>query len=186
MTILAFNVCSRQIIVPKEDAMPDNAPRVSLKFVYSLCNDVGEVRKFYSDLLGMKEIAFYNDEDQKFGYLSYLCKGGLEFDFFYIGKEVPTHPEWAWQPGYEGGTLPVASWSVEIPEEDFPAAVKRLKEAGVKSLKKTLTGVWTATGHFRSPTRRVIPSRSTPFPRTNPNRPNGRVNNLKRLRRIYE
>ncbi|MBN2381032.1 VOC family protein [candidate division WOR-3 bacterium] len=110
-------------------------PAISVKFVYSMCNDIDAMRHFYTDLLGLKEIAFYNDAEQKFGYLSYLCAGDLEFDFFYIGQEVSVHEEWSWQPGYDGGTLPVTSWSVQIPEADFPAVVKRLQEDGVKSFK---------------------------------------------------
>ncbi len=137
LCIISTQGCVRQTLNQKESEMAEQeTPKISVKFVYSLCSDIEAMRHFYTDLLGMKEIAFYNDEEQKFGYLSYLCVGGLEFDFFYIGKEVPPHTEWAWQPGYEGGSLPVASWSVQIPEEDFPAVVKRLKEGGVKAFKE--------------------------------------------------
>jgi catechol 2,3-dioxygenase-like lactoylglutathione lyase family enzyme len=108
-------------------------PKINVKFVYSLCNDIEAMRHFYTDLLGMEEIAFYSDEEQKFGYLSYLCAGGLEFDFFYTGQEVAVQKDWSWQPGYEGGTSPITSWSVQIPEADFPTVVARLQKDGVKS-----------------------------------------------------
>ncbi len=128
--------CVRQTINQKESEMAEiekSEPKVNVRFIFSICNDVEEMRRFYSDLLGMKEQAFYKAEDGKFGYLSYMCAGGLEVDFFYTGKEVPALTEWAWQPGYEGGNFMVTSWAIEIPEEDFPATVKRLKDAGVKS-----------------------------------------------------
>lgn len=139
LSLLFMQGCVRQNLNLKESEMAQQEspkPKISVKFIYSLCNDIEAMRHFYTDLLGMKEIAFYNDEEQKFGYLSYLCAGGLEFDFFYIGKEAPIHKEWAWQPGYEGGTLPVPSWSVNVPEEDFPEVVKKLKEDGVKSFQE--------------------------------------------------
>jgi hypothetical protein len=52
--------------------------------------------------------------------------------FFYSGKESPKHTEWAWQPGYDGGTLPVTSMAIEIPEQDFAGMVERLKKEGVR------------------------------------------------------
>jgi len=115
---------------------PKPEPRVNLKFMFSLCNDVDKMRHFYTDILGMQENAYYKAEDGSFGYLSFLCVGGIEMDFFYIGKEVPLLSEWAWQPGYEGGSIPVTSWAIEIPADDFTTTVKRLQDAEVKSFSK--------------------------------------------------
>ncbi|MCK5132213.1 MAG: hypothetical protein KAR40_08705 [Candidatus Sabulitectum sp.] len=44
--------------------MPEPAaPKMS--FLYRICNDVKEMRKFYSDITGLKEHTFKNDEQAK-------------------------------------------------------------------------------------------------------------------------
>jgi catechol 2,3-dioxygenase-like lactoylglutathione lyase family enzyme len=105
-------------------------PKVNIKFIFSMCNDITTMRHFYTELLGMQEQAFLNEKE--FGYLSYYCQDGLYLMFFYSGKEAPKHTEWAWQPGYEGGSLHITSMAIEIPEQDFTGMVERLKKEGVR------------------------------------------------------
>ena len=95
-----------------------------------MCNEITAMRHFYTELLGMQEQAFLNEKE--FGYLSYYCQDRLCLMFFYSGKEAPKHTEWAWQPGYEGGSLHITSIAIEILEQDFAGTVERLKKEGVR------------------------------------------------------
>lgn len=107
-------------------------PKVKLGFIYNHCNDVEAMRKFYTDLIGLKESGFHNDE--QWGWLCYKT-GGLELMFFRTEDEIPVQEQWAVQPGWEGGTFEGTSWSILVPEESFPSAVKRLLSAGIKCFK---------------------------------------------------
>jgi len=103
-------------------------PNAQIKFIFNHCNDVKAMRRFYGELIGLKETAF----NEEWGYLCFRT-GGLDFMYFQSTEPVPVVREFASQPGYEGGTLSMVSWAIEVPEPDFAAAVKRLKDAGVTS-----------------------------------------------------
>jgi catechol 2,3-dioxygenase-like lactoylglutathione lyase family enzyme len=105
----------------------ESAPTANVRFVYAFCNDLAGVRHFYTDLLGLPEAA-YNDEH---GYLCYQCEG-FQLMFFRPQREVEPLPAWADQPGYDGGTEFVTSWSIEIPEAAYAAVVERLQEESVE------------------------------------------------------
>jgi hypothetical protein len=59
----------KEIDMTEPEKIEKETPKIDVKFIYSLCNDIDAMRHFYTDLLGMKEIAYYNDAEQKFGYL---------------------------------------------------------------------------------------------------------------------
>lgn len=101
-------------------------PEINVRFVYNFCSDLGAMRRFYTDVLGMAEKS-YNDEQ---GWLVYKSDG-FELMFFRADGEGPGEKEWAAQPGGGSGTAEVTSWSVEVPEAHFGATVQRLLEAGV-------------------------------------------------------
>jgi len=111
-----------------------NAPEVNVRFVYNFCNDLAAMRHFYTDLLGLDE-AGYSEEQR---YLCYRSEG-FQLMFFRPDAEVEAAEEWADQPGYEGGTSYVTSLSVEVPEEKFAAAVERLRAAGVECFSQNPT-----------------------------------------------
>jgi catechol 2,3-dioxygenase-like lactoylglutathione lyase family enzyme len=113
---------------PGEESMADK-PKVSVNFIYNFTDSLEDTRHFYSDLLGMEEMAFKPD-------WNYLCYkfGDLEFMFFGAQGELAHPTEYADQPGWQGGTLETTSWSVEVPEADFAKTVERLKAAGVPTL----------------------------------------------------
>jgi catechol 2,3-dioxygenase-like lactoylglutathione lyase family enzyme len=102
-----------------------------VKFIYNMCNDLEAMRTFYTDLVGLEQGSFRNDEE--WGWLVYKSEG-FEMMFFRAEKEISVRQEWACQPGYEGGTLEVTSWSIRIPEDAFPEVVSRVKSAGVRCL----------------------------------------------------
>jgi catechol 2,3-dioxygenase-like lactoylglutathione lyase family enzyme len=106
----------------------DAIPKVNIRFVYNFCNDLAAMRRFYTDLLGLDEVA-YSEEHR---YLCYQCEG-FQLMFFRPDAEVDVMEGWADQPGYQGGATFVTSWSVAVPEAEFAATVERLREAGVES-----------------------------------------------------
>jgi len=110
---------------PAPEAPPGPAPKIN--FIYNSCNDLTAMREFYSNLIGMNETSYREGEQ---GWLVYDC-GGFQFMVFPAGYELPVLTDWGMQPGWEGGTLEVPSWSVEVPEPDFAATVQLLIDAGV-------------------------------------------------------
>jgi len=106
-----------------------DGPKVKVGFIFIMCNDVGEIRHFYTDLLGMNEVAFFGDEN--FGYINYKCEG-FEFMFFHTGTKMPVIDKWTWQPGYDGGEYHAISWAIAIPEKSFGDVVEKLKRENVK------------------------------------------------------
>jgi catechol 2,3-dioxygenase-like lactoylglutathione lyase family enzyme len=109
-------------------------PEINVRFVYNFCNDLGETRRFYTDLLGLNE-AGYSEEHR---YLCYQSEG-FRLMFFRPDAELEVLAGWADQPGYEGGTSFVTSWSVEVPEAKFADAVERLRVAGVECFSQNPT-----------------------------------------------
>ena len=102
---------------------------LGVKFIYLFCNDLGAMRAFYTDLLGMKEIYFSDGQD---GGLGYDCSG-LQFTIFPAASELPVIDSWAWQPGWREGAGTAPSWSVVATAATFEPTVARLQAAGVPS-----------------------------------------------------
>lgn len=106
-------------------------PKVSIRFLYSFCNDLAAVRKFYTECLGMQEVSAIDKPE--FGWVSYRSTG-LEYMFFRVDEPLPAPPAgFAAQPGGGGGERLVPSWSIIVPPETFQGVVKRLKAAGFTS-----------------------------------------------------
>jgi catechol 2,3-dioxygenase-like lactoylglutathione lyase family enzyme len=100
----------------------------TIKYIFIHCNDLATTRRFYSELIGLAEMAF-NDE---WGFLNYKCDG---FELMYFRSEksdLPVEQRWAAQPGYQGGTLETTSWAIEVSDEDFATIVQKLRNAGLK------------------------------------------------------
>ncbi|MGD8717529.1 MAG: VOC family protein [Candidatus Zixiibacteriota bacterium] len=102
------------------------APKINVRFVYNFCNDVSPVRDFYSNLLGMEE----SNYSEEMGWLVYRSEG---FDLMFFRREngAVAVEDWAMQPGGGTGNAEFTSWSVNVPEAEFAATVKRLLDAGV-------------------------------------------------------
>lgn len=108
-------------------------PRVNLRFLFNHAPDLPALRRFYSDAVGLEETSF--QESAGFGWLAYRCEG-VELLFFRDADARPASEDWADQPGHDGGTAPVASWAIEVPEADLSATVARLRELGAPRLKE--------------------------------------------------
>ena len=78
--------------------MDNAAPKANIRFIYNHCNDLAQMRHFYSDLLGMIETAYNED----WNYLCYKSEG-LDFMFFGSKEDIPIKDRFADQPGWPGG-----------------------------------------------------------------------------------
>ncbi|HOI25420.1 MAG TPA: hypothetical protein PK581_07505 [Caldisericia bacterium] len=96
-----------------------------LGFLFMIANDLPEIRHFYTDVIGLPENSYF--EDDAFGWLSYHM-GDLEMDWFRADTPQAISSEWACQPGYSGGTREVTSWAIEIEESKFEEVVEKCKE----------------------------------------------------------
>ena len=104
---------------------------VNIRYIFNFCNDIEEIREFYSDLVGLEEVSFKDDDE--WGWVVYQSEG-FQFMWFRSDEELPVIDGWANQPGYEGGEYALISWSIEVPKADFEAIVERLKASGAKLL----------------------------------------------------
>lgn len=89
-------------------------------FLYLYCQSLDAMRAFYSDRLGLSEI-FYAEGEA----LAYKI-GTVQFTIFFSSEATITPREWAKQPGWQGGTGLMPSWSIQLEEERFRGAVSRL------------------------------------------------------------
>lgn len=101
------------------------------------CNDIDKTREFYTDVLGLKEVSYRNDE--KMGWLSYELDN-LSVNILRTTNHLPIAAEWARQPGWTGGTLEVHSLVLQVSQEDFEAIIGRAKKIGVRLHDENLSG----------------------------------------------
>lgn len=108
-----------------------NAPKITIDYVYRWSDDLEEMRRFYTELIGLQEIS--NSVEEEHGYVAYKCVG---FTLYILrGKEVrPEMSGWTKQIGREGGTIERTSYTIRVPESAFRDTVTRLRKAGVQSL----------------------------------------------------
>lgn len=144
LMLLLAGCGSNSVLDSQEGDMGENLPqqpraalKVNLRFIYIQCNDVKAVREFYGNLLGLKVGAFADHE--KYGWVTFQSEG-LEFMFFRGDSALPVQEEFSFIPGDGGGPRAMAAWSVEVPEEEFGAVYRRLRDAGVKA--QTATPTW--------------------------------------------
>ena len=100
--------------------------KLNIRFLYGICNDVAAMRAFYSELIGLEEMQFLDEES--FGYLVYRSEGFQLMFFRSMHGEVPVQEKWSWQPGDGAGDGAAFSFSVLVPEEDFREVVGRIRE----------------------------------------------------------
>lgn len=102
-------------------------PRATIRFLFNVCNDVEAMRRFYVDLLGMRQDSF--QDTPEFGWLSLQCEG-FQAMWFRADHPMPVAQTWAMQPGWAGGTTEVVSWGIWVPPDEFAAVLDRLVAAG--------------------------------------------------------
>lgn len=100
---------------------------ITLDTIFRWCNDVSAMRAFYTDLLGLSETFFRDDEH---GWLTYQI-GAIQLVFTRSDTTIPTYQEFAQNPAYQGGSIKAESWVYKLPSDVFTAVVERLQTANV-------------------------------------------------------
>ena len=92
--------------------------------LFELCNDVREMRAFYSDGVGLTETVF----DAERGWLTYQA-GSLQIVFTEpTSSPVAPLTNWSRSPGWDGGTVDAPSWVFEVGPEAFDRLLGRFPE----------------------------------------------------------
>lgn len=104
------------------------APRFRIQTLFYWCNDVAQIRHFYTDLIGLDETFYKNDDEA--GWLNYQIDG-VDVVFMRATELLPIPTAWARQPGYQGGTAEASSWIIAVPPNQFDEIVGRLQSAEV-------------------------------------------------------
>lgn len=107
------------------------APEFNVRFLYAFCNDVNAMRRFYTELLAMKEGTFLDTEN--WAWVTYKSEG-FEIMFFRWDHPLPVEERWAWQPGEaKVESVPLISFSLHYAWPQFMEAVKRLQQGAVRA-----------------------------------------------------
>ena len=101
----------------------------SVRFIYFYCQDLAAMRHFYSELIGLKETYFSEDDRPS---VAYDCDG-LQFTIYKSDNVSVTPNEYALQPGWLGGTKLSVSWSIPVPSGDYAKTISKLQASSVDS-----------------------------------------------------
>lgn len=96
-----------------------------LNTVFRWCNDIDQMRRFYSDCLQLDETYYRNDEEH--GWLTYQL-GQTQLVFTRSAAPLPLPQLFAKNPAYQGGETTETSWVIELELEAFDDTVVRLQE----------------------------------------------------------
>lgn len=108
--------------------------QVKIHTLYYWCNDILATQNFYTNLLGLDEDYFRNDETM--GWVTYKI-ANVDIVFMRATTTLPVYTEWAKQPGYQGGSLETPSFTLAVPPDQFEAIVDQLKVAEVPAFYET-------------------------------------------------
>ncbi|GEN49416.1 VOC family protein [Alkalibacterium pelagium] len=98
----------------------------TLGFTYIYTDNIKEMKKFYTSLLGLDLIW---DETDSIAFKI----GSHQFSIIYHESfEIPS-AHFAMQPGWEGGTYPRTSWSLDYDSTNFIKVIRQLSANGVRS-----------------------------------------------------
>ena len=104
----------------------------SVRFLYTYCNDLEAMRRFYVDLLGLAHTSVENGKQG--GFVEIDC-GGFRLTFMQSSTVRPVQTEHSKLPGVVGGTAEQVLCSVEYDAEGYAGVVERLRAAGVPAAK---------------------------------------------------
>lgn len=88
-------------------------------FTYLFCNDLDRMKEFYLDVLRLKLIW---EGEETIGFKIGDHQLSIQFHPVY----QPPTPAFSIQPGWQGGTEPRTSWSLECDVEDFNEIVQNV------------------------------------------------------------
>lgn len=85
------------------------------------------MQRFYGEILGLSEI--YASDQQ----VAYDCDG-FQLSILAAPDADPGPEAWATQPGWEGDTVPMVSWSVQLGEAEFVRAIHAVRLSTSRTL----------------------------------------------------
>lgn len=97
-----------------------------LGFTYIFTDDIEKMKWFYGDLLGL-ELIWNQDDDIAFKILDH------QFSIKYHKDFRGQAPKFAIQPGWQGGTEPRTSWSINFDAVSFEKTVNLLVHHNIES-----------------------------------------------------
>lgn len=97
------------------------------QFLFLMANDLVQIDQFYRKTL---EVPVAGDPVN--GWVDVNL--GTHVIYFKGDYDLPVFKEWAWQPGYKGGSGNITSWSIEFPETEFRNLYERIKSSKVEML----------------------------------------------------
>lgn len=98
--------------------------QIYINTIFRWCNDVDPIRHFYTDLLGLEETYYRNDEEH--GWLTYKI-GDTQLVFTRASSPLPVEAEWAKAPAYQGGTKELESWVMAVNKDNYQTIVQGIK-----------------------------------------------------------
>ena len=104
---------------------------IKLKYIYRYCNDINEIKHFYSKILGFQEKSF--GEHEGFGWLEYQF-GDTKLSFYKDQGKAPEIAEFAKQPAQDIGKAEITSLGIQFGEEAFREIFEKLKAEKVPML----------------------------------------------------
>ena len=116
---------------------------VRLNYIYRYCNDISEIRHFYTDVLGCKEKSF--GEYEGFLWLEYNFQG-ICLMFHQDEKKALIIEGFAKHPSHDLGSLEITWFSIKINESKYLDVINTIESKNFKCLTKDLTSYKTPTG----------------------------------------
>jgi hypothetical protein len=106
-------------------------------FTYMFCNDLQMMKWFYQEILHL-ELIWESDRSIAFRIEDH------QISIDYHKDHYPFSSNYAIQPGWEGGTEPRISWSLECDRTDFEEIIQSAKNSDVSSFfsKPEWKGYW--------------------------------------------
>lgn len=99
-----------------------------LNTVFEWCNDVAEMRAFYTDALGLTET--HARDEQKVGVVVYQA-GDTQIVITRLPDPKPVLDQWTKTWGFDEGVLQEPAWVIEVEWDSFFNVVERLRALGV-------------------------------------------------------
>ena len=104
---------------------------IKLKYIYRYCNDINEMKDFYSGILGFQEKSF--GDHKGFGWLEYEF-GDTKLAFYKDEGKAPKIKDFAKQPAQDLGKKEITSFGIQYKEEEFRKLYEKLVEEKISLL----------------------------------------------------
>lgn len=100
---------------------------IKLNTVFEWCNDISEMRRFYSDGIGLREE--HAQDTVEVGYVVYQA-GGTQIVITRSPELKPVLQDWTKTWGFDEGTLHEPAWVIEVDWDSFTEVIGRLEALG--------------------------------------------------------